>query len=98
MTKSAHHKFTVRRNDEFIRTSIITYGHYHQVKLGRKKQSPFANLFASTRFDAPCPLPQQNYSSLMQLQDSQVSHNNKPAVLHIIDVVSLWRGDHSKTL
>lgn len=33
----------------------------------------------------------------MQLQDSQEGHNNKPAVPRIIDVVSLRRGDHSKT-
>lgn len=32
----------------------------------------------------------------MQLQDSQESHNNKPAVPRIKDVVSLRRGDHSK--
>ena len=32
----------------------------------------------------------------MQLQDSRESHNNKPAVPRIKDVVSLGRGDHSK--
>ena len=32
----------------------------------------------------------------MQLQDSQESHNNKPAVPRIKDVVSLRKGDHSK--
>ena len=61
-----------------------------------KKNPFFTNLFVNTRFDAPSPSLQQSYSSLMQLQDSQESHNNKLAVPHIRDVVSLWRGDHSK--
>lgn len=84
-----------RRNEERVRTSIVTYGRYYYVKIERTKNFSFTNLFVSTRFDVPSPLPQQSYSSLMQLQDSQESHNNKPAVPHIIDVVSLRRGDHS---
>ena len=61
-----------------------------------KIKSSFTSLFVSTRSDTPSPLPQQSCSSLMQLQDSQESHNNKLAVPRIIDVVSLRRGDHSK--
>ena len=77
-----------RRNEELVSTSIITYGRYYYVKIKQTKFS-FTNLFVYTRFDVPSPLPQQSYSSLMQLQDSQESHNNKPAVPRIIDVVSL---------
>ena len=83
-----------RRNEDLVRTSIVTYGRYYYLKIERTKKT-FTNLLVSTRFDAPSPLPQQNYSSLMQLQDSQESHNNKPAVPRTIDVVSLRRGDHS---
>jgi hypothetical protein len=78
-----------RRNEELIRTSIVTYGRYYYVKIERTEKFSFTNLFASTRFDGPSPLPRQGYSSLMQLQDSQESHNNKPAVLRITDVVRL---------
>lgn len=87
-----------RRNDKLARTSIITYGHEHHVRLERTKEPSFANLFVSNRFDAPSPLPQQSCSSLMQSQDSQASHNNKPVVLHIINAMSLRRGDRSKAL
>ena len=78
----------IRHNEELVRTSIVTYDRYYYVKIERTKKLSFTNLFVYIQFDAPSPLPQQSYSSLMQLQDSQESHNNKPAVPHIIDVVS----------
>ena len=87
-----------RRDKKLVRTSVVTYGRYYYVGIERTHKFSFTNLFLSTRFDVPSPLPQQSYSSLMQLQDSRESHSNKPAVPRIIDVVSLRRGDHSKVL
>ena len=80
-----------------------SYQHHNQWVLCQNKTNKkkkyfffFTNLFVSTRFDAPSPSPQQSCSSLMQLQDSQESHNNKPAVPRIKDVVSLRRDGRSK--
>ena len=56
------------------------------------------NLSVHNRFDAPSLMPQQDYSSLMPLQDSQANHNNTPAVLRIIIVGSVTWDDRSKAL